>query len=178
MNGVSEAYSAAVMTPAQLRASNLVLLVSAVAQTATGVLALHRFGPAALLAGMAAGLLLRIGAAFRFAVAAHDEASSDCVAFVVSLLPERRYVLALRAVVAHLSMCRCRRMCLVLLAGAVTTAASNSALQAAPFSARRALYHLAVGLVVAAVSGFAALRWERDTVAAVRATLRAGSKRD
>lgn len=93
VNGVSEAYSAAVMTPVQLRASNSVLLVSTLLQSVTGILASQQLGPAALLAGMALGLLLRIAAALRFAVAVSDAASAGTAAFVSSLLPKRRCVL-------------------------------------------------------------------------------------
>jgi hypothetical protein len=91
VNGVSEAYTAAVMTPPQLRASNAVLLVSTVLQSVTGILAARRLGPAALLAGTAAGLLLRIAAALRFAVASDGASNGDTAGFVFSLLPRRRY---------------------------------------------------------------------------------------
>lgn len=96
VNGVSEAYTAAVMTPPQLRASNAVLLVSTVLQSVTGILASRRLGPAALLAGTAAGLVLRIAAALRFAVASDGaRKDGDTVAFISSLLPRRRYAPAL-----------------------------------------------------------------------------------
>ena len=97
VNGVSEAYSAAAMTPAQLRASNSVLLVSTVVQSVTGIIASQQLGPAALLAGMAAGLLLRIVAALRFAVAANSKATGATADFMLSLLPRHRCAQASRA---------------------------------------------------------------------------------
>jgi hypothetical protein len=78
------------MTPVQLRASNSVLLASTAVQTATGIIASQHLGPAALLAGMAAGLLLRIVAALRFAVAANSKATDATADFMLSLLPRHR----------------------------------------------------------------------------------------
>ena len=69
-----------------------------------------------------------------------------------------------------------RRTSVVLAACGLAAAASNAALQAAPFSQRAALVHLAVGLGVASVAAMVALRWEQDTLGAVQAALRAESK--
>jgi hypothetical protein len=181
VNGVSEAYSAAAMTPVQLRASNSMLLVSTAVQSVTGIVASQHLGPAALLAGMAAGLLLRIVAALRFAVSADGKATESTVYFMRSLLPKHRcaHPLVLQTCSQSdgtPSTVYCRTA-VVLAACGLTAAASNAALQAAPFSQRAALVHLAVGLGVALAAGLVALRWERGTLSAVQAAMRAEGKR-
>ena len=178
VNGVSEAYSAAAMTPVQLRASNSVLLASTAVQTATGIIASQHLGPAALLAGMAAGLLLRIAAALRFAVTADAKATGSAADFMRSLMPKPRcaqpYVLCSRRTTD--GAVSNRRTCVVLAACGLAAAASNTVLQATPFSQRSALVHLAVGFGVALAAGLVALQWERDTLSAVQAAMRAESK--
>ena len=66
----------------------------------------------------------------------------------------------------------------MLVACGLAAAASNGALQAAPFTRQGMLTHLVVGVGVAALAGGAALRWERDTLAALRTALRSEGKRD
>jgi hypothetical protein len=152
--------------------------VSTFLQSVTAVLVMQRLGPAALLAGTAAGLLLRIAAAFRFAAGSVRE-SGDTAAFVSSLLPNWRCGVATCAFYALvLNACRRRRVCAVLVACGAVAAASNSKLQAAPFSQRAVLIHLTVGLGAAVVAGLAALRWEQDTLTALRVALRPDSKRE
>ncbi len=113
VNGVSEAYTAAVMTPAQLRAANGTLLAAAGTQVAVAV-ACKPLGATALVAGTAAGMALRIAASLHFVVAdgaRRTTSSLNTRSWLVALLPRSgcaiRHALGCGAGACSHSSCPC-----------------------------------------------------------------------
>jgi len=162
LNGVLEAWTSSTMTTSQVRASNAVLLASAVTQATVSVLGLRylHIGPVALVAGNAAGMALRIAAATRY----------------ISLAASGKHrPTILRDALPHASTLA------VIAACSAACAAGDSALRAThsghQFYTQSGLgRHLFLGAGCAAVAAASAAMLERETVAGVAAALRGGQR--
>ena len=154
INGVLEAFTAAVMSTGQVRSTNGVLLASAATQAAVSLLGLRHFhaGPVALVAGNAAGMAVRITSALAFIQA---QTKAQTRPGLLAALP-RATTLAIIA------------------ACAAACAAGDGALRGAPVTARALGTHLLIGAACAACAAASAAVLERDTVAGVIHALRGG----
>ena len=156
INGVLEAFTAAVMSTRQVRSNNAVLLASAVMQAGVSLLGLRYFhaGPVALVAGNAAGMAVRIVSALRFI---QSQAKPRARNGLLAALP-RAPTLAIIA------------------ACAAACAAGDKALRGdgQAVTARALGTHLLIGAACAACALASAATLERDTVAGVIHALRGG----
>ena len=156
INGVLEAFTAAVMSTGQVRSNNAVLLASAAMQAGVSLLGLRCFhaGPVALVAGNAAGMAVRIVSALRFI---QTQAKPRTRPGLLAALP-RAPTLA------------------VIAACAAACAAGDRALRGEghAVTARALGTHLLIGAACAACALASAAMLERDTVAGVKHALRGG----
>jgi hypothetical protein len=154
INGVLEAFTAAVMSTGQVRSNHAVLLASAAMQATVSLLGLRYLhaGPVALVAGNAAGMAVRIASALLFMQA---QAKPRTRPGLLSSLP-RAPTLAIIA------------------ACAAACAAGDRALRGdgQAVTARALGTHLLIGVACAACALASAAMLERDTVAGVMHALR------
>jgi hypothetical protein len=144
LNGLLEAFAAAHMSPAQVRAANVVLLSAAALAATVAAAAARALGPVALVAGNGAGMALRIAAAARFA-AASGGGGGGAAGVLRAAAPRARTAVALVATSAALFASQARMNAAAAAAGELSAVVAAAHLARAAATAAALLPLLVLG---------------------------------